>query len=66
MRDQTSSPFVTGSGLLWNRVRCLPSIFCWFAHRRERVQLRDLSDHALKDCGLSRADVEQEVRKLLR
>ena len=34
------------------------------ARAREREVLRNLSDAALKDCGLSRADVEREIRRL--
>jgi uncharacterized protein YjiS (DUF1127 family) len=34
------------------------------ARARERAVLRNLSDAALKDCGLSRADVAREIRRL--
>jgi uncharacterized protein YjiS (DUF1127 family) len=35
----------------------------WFERARERRHLSELSDHMLKDIGLSRADVEAEVVK---
>jgi uncharacterized protein YjiS (DUF1127 family) len=35
----------------------------WQARARERNHLAGLSDDALKDIGLSRADVERESRK---
>jgi uncharacterized protein YjiS (DUF1127 family) len=35
----------------------------WFERTRQRRQLSELSDHMLKDIGLSRADVEAEVAK---
>jgi uncharacterized protein YjiS (DUF1127 family) len=35
----------------------------WFERTRQRRHLGELSDHMLKDIGLSRADVEVEVAK---
>jgi uncharacterized protein YjiS (DUF1127 family) len=35
----------------------------WFERARQRRHLGELSDHMLKDIGLSRADVEVEVAK---
>jgi uncharacterized protein YjiS (DUF1127 family) len=35
----------------------------WHERARQRYDLAELSDHVLKDLGLSRADVEGEVRK---
>jgi uncharacterized protein YjiS (DUF1127 family) len=35
----------------------------WLQRSRERRQLDGLSDHMLKDMGVSRADAEQEVAK---
>ena len=35
----------------------------WQARERQRQQLRELSDHLLKDLGLSRADIEKEASK---
>lgn len=36
-----------------------------FRRARERRDLAALSDHSLRDIGLSRADVELEIRKPL-
>jgi uncharacterized protein YjiS (DUF1127 family) len=38
----------------------------WQERARERGHLLELSDHILKDLGLSRADVEHEVSKQFR
>jgi uncharacterized protein YjiS (DUF1127 family) len=38
-------------------------VLAWFERVRQRRQLGELSDHMLKDIGLSRADVEAEVAK---
>ena len=38
-------------------------VLAWFERARQRRQLGELSDHMLKDIGLSRADVETEVAK---
>jgi uncharacterized protein YjiS (DUF1127 family) len=38
-------------------------VLTWFERVRQRRQLRQLSDHMLKDIGLSRGDVETEVAK---
>lgn len=35
----------------------------WSALSRQRRQLAALSDHALKDIGLSRADIETEINR---
>ncbi len=35
----------------------------WYEVRRERELLASMSDEALKDMGLSRADVEHEVAR---
>jgi len=35
----------------------------WFERARQRRHLGQLSDHMLKDIGLSRADVESETAK---
>lgn len=40
------------------------SIAGWFERARARAALRNLGDDVLKDCGLSRADVEREIRRL--
>jgi uncharacterized protein YjiS (DUF1127 family) len=38
-------------------------ILMWLQRARERRQLDELGEHLLKDVGVSRADVEREVRK---
>jgi uncharacterized protein YjiS (DUF1127 family) len=38
-------------------------LLLWLQRWRERRQLDALSDHMLKDIGVSRADIELEVRK---
>jgi uncharacterized protein YjiS (DUF1127 family) len=38
-------------------------VLTWFERVRQRRQLGQLSDHMLKDIGLSRADVESEMNK---
>ena len=35
----------------------------WLERARQRRELRQLSDHMLKDIGLTRADVEAEAAK---
>ena len=38
-------------------------LLLWLQRRRERHQLAGLSDHVLKDIGVTRADVDGETRK---
>jgi uncharacterized protein YjiS (DUF1127 family) len=38
-------------------------LLLWLQRRRERRQLAGLSDHVLKDIGVTRADVDGETRK---
>jgi uncharacterized protein YjiS (DUF1127 family) len=38
-------------------------VLAWLERARQRRQLQRLSEHMLKDIGLSRADVEVEVAK---
>jgi uncharacterized protein YjiS (DUF1127 family) len=38
-------------------------LLTWIKRTRQRRQLGQLSDHMLKDIGLSRADVEAETAK---
>ena len=46
------------TGMVWiNRVSR------WYQLSRERAQLRQISDAALKDLGLSRADIETESHR---
>ena len=39
------------------------TVLTWVERVRQRRQLGQLSDHMLRDIGLSRADVESEVAK---
>jgi uncharacterized protein YjiS (DUF1127 family) len=39
-------------------------LLLWLQRRRERHQLAGLSDHVLKDIGVTRADVDSETRKM--
>jgi uncharacterized protein YjiS (DUF1127 family) len=43
--------------------RMLSSLLDWQSRAGERHRLATLDDHMLKDLGLTRADVEHEVRK---
>jgi uncharacterized protein YjiS (DUF1127 family) len=47
---------VFGKGLLATVLR-------WFEVRRQRQLLASLSDDALKDIGMSRADIQQETER---
>jgi uncharacterized protein YjiS (DUF1127 family) len=38
-------------------------LLLWLQRRRERHHLAGLSDHVLKDIGVTRADVDDETRK---
>jgi uncharacterized protein YjiS (DUF1127 family) len=38
-------------------------VLAWFERTRQRRQLSELSDHMLKDIGLTRVDVEAELSK---
>jgi uncharacterized protein YjiS (DUF1127 family) len=44
-------------------VALVDRIFLWLERNRQRRQLHSLSNHMLKDLGLSRADVEHESAK---
>ena len=43
--------------------RLLDVVLLWQQRAAERAQLANLSDHHLKDIGMSRADVEAETAK---
>lgn len=43
--------------------RLVDSFFAWQERASQRHALEGLNDHALKDIGLSRADVLKETRK---
>lgn len=44
-------------------VRLTTMFETWAERRRQRLTLGALSDHALKDIGLSRSEAEREARK---
>ncbi len=44
-------------------VRLTDLLLLWLQRAHQRRRLDSLSDHVLKDVGLSRADVAGEVRK---
>jgi uncharacterized protein YjiS (DUF1127 family) len=54
-----SVPFVHRS---WSASAC-EQVLAWLERARQRRHLGELSEHMLKDIGLSRADVEVEVAK---
>ncbi len=35
----------------------------WARRRQQRLRLKDLDDHVLKDIGVSRAEADREARK---
>jgi uncharacterized protein YjiS (DUF1127 family) len=41
----------------------LAALILWQERSRQRAHLAELSEHALKDMGMTRADVEREVDK---
>lgn len=49
--------------LNWRFGAVVDALYRWQSRYTERRQLRQLSDHLLKDIGLSRADVEREASK---
>ena len=38
----------------------------WFSYRRTRAQLRNLTDHELKDIGLNQGDIERVAARAFR
>jgi uncharacterized protein YjiS (DUF1127 family) len=45
-------------------VRCIPhTVWPWFIRGKSRRTVAMLSDHMLRDIGLTRADVERELMK---
>ena len=54
---QTRKPVVATIAAAWQHLQLIDRIW------RERRLLAGLSDHALKDIGLNRADVEREISR---
>ncbi len=52
-----------GAALLTLPERIADALYEWQRRASERHHLRQLSDHMLKDIGLSRFDVEREAGK---
>jgi len=50
----------TGTGLV---TRLFDRVFGWLDQARQRRHLGELDDRLLRDIGLSRAEVEQEVSR---
>lgn len=44
-------------------VRLFELLYAWHQHVRDRHQLLSLSDHALKDIGISRATAEEAANQ---
>ena len=47
-----------------NLSKCFDVLLLWLQRCRERHKLAALGDHVLKDIGVTRADIEVEVRKM--
>ncbi|HEV8392021.1 MAG TPA: DUF1127 domain-containing protein [Dongiaceae bacterium] len=64
--DKSGSYFVRPSrakadgGLV---TRLFDQVFSWLDHARQRRHLGQLDDRLLRDIGLSRAEVEQEISR---
>ena len=54
---------VIGGALLAGLSDAVGLVLTWLDRYRERRMLESLSDYMLKDIGVSRADIDQEVRK---
>jgi len=59
----TYRPKLRPSSLLAAAGRLLEAVATWVVRARQRHDLQRLNDAMLKDIGLSRCDVEYEVRK---
>ncbi len=46
-----------------NLCQAIDVLLLWLQRHRERRQLGALSDHMLKDIGVTRADIDVETRK---
>ncbi|NYZ15952.1 DUF1127 domain-containing protein [Azospirillum sp. RWY-5-1] len=51
----------TGAGRGWRTLRAI--LVRWLERRRQRLALRDLDHHLLRDIGISRSDARREGRK---
>ncbi len=47
-----------------NLCQAIDVLLLWLQRQRERRQLGALSDHMLKDIGVTRADIDVETRKM--
>ena len=47
-----------------NLCKAFDILLLWLERRRERHKLGALSDHMLKDLGVTRADIDVETRKM--
>ena len=54
---------IIGAAIAGGVMRAFGTILTWIERYRQRRMLDSLSDTMLKDIGLSRADVDHEVRK---
>ncbi|MGH6893161.1 MAG: DUF1127 domain-containing protein, partial [Dongiaceae bacterium] len=52
-----------GSAIVFCLTEPISIVLIWLDRYRQRRTLHGLSDHMLKDMGVSRADVEREVSK---
>jgi uncharacterized protein YjiS (DUF1127 family) len=60
----TAAPFATLRRSLARLRRLAGAVRLWRARQRQRNELVELPPHLLFDIGLTRADVEQEARRL--
>lgn len=58
-----SSRFVHWQSFRDFPLRAVATLLRWHERSRQRAMLARLDEHLLRDIGLSRADVEEELRK---
>ena len=56
-------PWVAGRQLGWWLGRGCEAVLTWAERARQRRQLAELNDYMLRDIGLTRSDVAEEIRK---
>ncbi len=56
-------PVAVVAGRHWRLRTLVDILFAWHERARQRRQLLSLSDHMLKDIGISRADAAAEANK---